>query len=108
MADGDPKFSTTVRPRTLGQNVLDTIRAHAGPPPCPECGYDDGGDGRVAFSHLLFDGEEVETISFVVPVENGKPEEISVQPVAIIITDALAARLAPRPAHDDDASPPPG
>lgn len=106
MAD-EPEFSTTVRGRTLGQNVLDTIRAHAGPPPCPECGYDDGGDGRVAFSHLLFDDIEVETISFVVPVENGQPEEIAVQPVAIILTDALAARLSARP-DDDDASSAPG
>jgi hypothetical protein len=93
-------FTTRVVGRSPGQNILDTIRAHAGSGVCPACGNEDFGDGHVALAPLYFLGERIEAI---VSVEHTDPDSMD----SPIVTTPLAIILNPELAREVSASPEP-
>jgi hypothetical protein len=103
--DANADFTSTLVPRTLGQDILDTIRSGAGAPACSNCGHTDEGDGSVAFTNLLFDGQPVEVLVLTEPVDPDDPNgEQSIMPVALVLDDALFERLTTPDAPIDTTS----
>lgn len=91
-----------VVPRAPARQVLDTIRTHAGNGHCSECGHDDFGDGHIAIVAALLDGAPVELLSLAEPGTDADAE-VTVTPLAVILTGELAARLTAAPPIDVDA-----
>lgn len=86
--------------RSVGRDVLDTVRIHAGNGTCNQCGHVDHGDGHIAVVAVLLDGQPVDVLALAVPDPVDPEGDQTITPLAVVITPDLAERLEVMPDGD--------